>query len=78
VSLGSYVVSNSEVSKDRAILIHAGNNGTNTEGCILPGTNKTDSGVSASKPKLKEVYNFIKENSSSLPVKLIINENIKK
>lgn len=74
---GSYKVSNDEVSKNRAILIHAGNNGANTEGCILPGTNKTDSGVSASKPKLKEVYNFIKENSKELPVKLIINENIK-
>ena len=74
---GSYKVSNEEVSKDRAILIHAGNNGANTEGCILPGTNKTDSGVSASKPKLKEVYNFINENSKELPVKLIINEKIK-
>ena len=65
------------VSKDRAILIHAGNNGANTEGCILPGTNKTPAGVSASKPKLKEVYNFIKQNSTDLPVKLIINEKIK-
>jgi len=74
---GSYKVSNHEVSKSRAILIHAGNNGAHTEGCILPGTNKTDIGVSGSKPKLKEVYNFIKENSKELPVKLIINEKIK-
>jgi len=74
---GSYKVSNKYVSKDRAILIHPGNNGANTEGCILPGTNKTATGVSASKLKLKEVYNFIKENSTQLPVKLIINETIK-
>jgi RHS repeat-associated protein len=74
---GSFKVSNDEVSKGRAILIHAGNTGADTEGCLMPGTAKTESGVSGSKAKRDEVYKFIKYNNKDNPVKLIINDNIK-
>jgi RHS repeat-associated protein len=73
---GSYVLSNDDVSKDRAILIHAGNTGADTEGCLLPGNAKIENGVSGSKAKRDEVYKFIKDSSKNKPVKLIINNNI--
>lgn len=70
----AYKLSNDEVSEDRAILIHSGNTGQNTEGCLLPGCSKTSNTVGDSRTKTKEVNQFIKDNSKEKPVKLIINE----
>jgi RHS repeat-associated protein len=75
---GSYKLSNDDVSKDRAILIHAGNTGADTEGCLLPGSAKTENGVSGSRGKRDEVYKFIKDNSTDKPVKMIIKNTIPK
>jgi hypothetical protein len=56
----SYVLSNDQVSQDRAILIHPGNTGVDTEGCLLPGGTKAAGSVGGSKAKTKEIYDNIK------------------
>lgn len=50
---------NSSVSEDRAILIHSGNKAADTEGCLLAGTSKSTDYVSGSKPKLKEINDYV-------------------
>jgi RHS repeat-associated protein len=60
----SYKLSNNEVSKDRAILIHPGNTGDDTEGCQLPGGTKSKGAVGGSKAKTKEVNDYIKSKGA--------------
>ena len=71
---------NSQVPKSRAILIHVGNYGSNTEGCLLPGsglmiTNKKVTGVSNSKVMFDKLIKYI-ESKGIANVKLIITEEL--
>jgi predicted chitinase len=50
---------NSDVSIDRAILIHPGNSAEATEGCLLPGSSKSVDWVSNSRDKLTEINNYV-------------------
>ncbi len=79
----NFIVSNSDVSKDRRILIHTGNVGDDTAGCILPGCISSQGSVNQSKPSMDAVKSFINRNDVSVMNKkdnilLIINTNIKK
>ena len=65
------------VSKDRKILYHIGNDGEDTEGCVLPGSIKGSGVVYDSKKKFDELRIFITGNGV-LDVKTIINNKIKK
>lgn len=49
------------VSKSRAILIHSGNTASDTEGCLIAGTARSKDYVSASRDKLKEIFDYIEE-----------------
>jgi hypothetical protein len=69
----NFIISNSDVSKSRGILIHKGVNGSHTSGCLLPGSNTLGSSITGSKEEMQEIRTFVKANDS-LPVKLIINE----
>lgn len=71
----NFILSNDKVSKDRKILIHKGNYGSNTEGCIMPGSTKGTNSVGSSNKKMGELRNFIKSKGSN-NVKLIINNKI--
>nr|WP_294926591.1 DUF5675 family protein [uncultured Flavobacterium sp.] len=51
---------NSDVSIDRAILIHSGNSAESTEGCLLPGSSKSLDWVSNSRDKLVEINEYVK------------------
>lgn len=64
---------NSDVSLDRAILIHPGNSATSTEGCLLPGTSRSTDWVSGSRDKLKEIIDFVTETGIE-NAKIIITE----
>jgi predicted chitinase len=52
---------NSEVPESRAILIHVGNTAADTEGCLLAGSSKSKDFVGGSKPKLKEINDYVTE-----------------
>jgi hypothetical protein len=69
----NFIISNSDVSKVRKILIHIGNDGGDTSGCLLPGKTAGNSVVNNSGDEMKEVRNYV-NSKNSLPVKLIINE----
>jgi len=73
----NFILSNDKVSKDRKILIHKGNYGSNTEGCIMPGCTKGTNSVGSSKKKMGELRTFIKSKGAK-NVKLIINNKIPK
>jgi hypothetical protein len=66
-------VYNSDVSKDRAILIHSGNTAANTEGCLLPGSTRSVDFVGNSKDKLKEIFDYVEEKGID-NAKIIITE----
>ena len=51
---------NENVAVDRAILIHVGNRGDETEGCLLPGTTASGTSVMHSKAMLQKIKKFIK------------------
>lgn len=73
----NFILSNNEVSKDRKVLIHAGNNGSDTEACILPGAAAANGSIKpgTSRPKLDEIRTFIKSEGAS-NVKVIIRNRI--
>ena len=73
----NFVLYNEDVSKDRKILYHIGNDGEDTEGCVLPGSIKGSGVVYDSKKKFDELRIFITGNGV-LDVKTIINNKIKK
>jgi len=52
---------NSEVPESRAILIHTGNTAADTEGCLLAGSTQSKDFVGGSKPKLKEINDYVTE-----------------
>lgn len=70
-----FMKKNKDVSKNRLILYHAGNNGSNTEGCNMPGTTKGNGVIGGSKPKMQELRTFIKSKGAS-NIKTIINNKI--
>ncbi|MBF2019884.1 MAG: RHS repeat-associated core domain-containing protein, partial [Hydrococcus sp. C42_A2020_068] len=72
----TFVISNENVSKSRAILFHAGTNGSNTEGCIMPGSTKGTGTIGGSRNKMAELKAFIKAEGAS-NVKLIIRNRIR-
>jgi hypothetical protein len=55
----SFILSNDKVSKDRKILIHAGNYPKNTEGCQLPGSTKAVDFVGDSSTKYGEIKKYL-------------------
>jgi RHS repeat-associated protein len=71
----TFVISNQDVPKDRAILFHSGNNGSHTEGCIMPGSTKSTGSIGGSKAKMAELKAFIKSEGAS-NVKFIIRNEI--
>ncbi|MES2645572.1 MAG: DUF5675 family protein [Bacteroidota bacterium] len=72
----NFIISNKEVSKSRLILIHSGNSGKDTEGCLLPGATKSTGSVGSSKAELSQLRDFIKTQGAA-EVKLIIRNKIK-
>jgi RHS repeat-associated protein len=73
----TFVMSNQNVPKDRAILFHVGNSGDSTTGCIVPGLGKGNGTLTggSSKPKMEELKAFVKAEGAS-NVKLIIRNKI--
>lgn len=67
----NFIVSNGNVSASRLVLFHAGNNGKDTEACILPGATKGNESVGGSKKKMDELRKFIHSKGAS-NVKFII------
>ncbi|WP_444671229.1 DUF5675 family protein [Flavobacterium columnare] len=65
---------NDVVSESRAILIHSGNNASETEGCLLAGSTKSKDYVGGSKAKLAEINAYVKEKGVE-KAKIIITAN---
>ena len=69
----NFLLSNKDVSKDRRILYHAGNNGSNTEGCNMPGSEKGDGMIKGSKAKMQELRTFLKTEGVDKVKTIIVN-----
>jgi len=54
-------LSNSQVPRSRAILIHVGNSAEDTEGCLLPGSSRSVDWVSSSRLKFNEIIGVVNE-----------------
>jgi predicted chitinase len=65
---------NNNVSINRAILIHAGNTASDTEGCLLPGKTKSTDFVGQSKKLVKEILDFVEEKGIE-KAKIIITQD---
>ncbi len=74
----TFGISNEDVPKDRAIVLHRGYSGSWTEGCIMPGASAKNGRIAAgtSEPQTKALINFIKGEGGN--VKLIIRNRIQK
>ncbi|RAK70027.1 DUF5675 family protein [Hymenobacter edaphi] len=71
----NFIIYNDQVSKDRKILLHSGNRGSQTEGCVMPGKKKSNGSVGNSKAAMDELRTYIK--SQGVPnTKMIINNKI--
>ena len=62
------LVFNENVSKSRRILIHAGNQGKNTAGCILVGNEWADNYVFKSKATLNTLLSKLDRNGFSISI----------
>ena len=62
------LVFNENVSKSRRILIHAGNQGKNTAGCILVGNEWADNYVFNSKATLNTLLSKLDRNGFSISI----------
>ena len=71
----NFILSNKNVSKDRGILIHTGNTGKDTAGCLLPGNMKGQGSVSESRKNMSILRSFIKKHNNK-PIKLIIKSSL--
>lgn len=77
----NFILSNDDVSQDRRILIHAGNTGANTAGCILPGCGSGTGRVNNSRTGMQAIRDFINGNNTSMidrrdDIRMIIRTNI--
>jgi hypothetical protein len=75
----TFVISNENVSPERAILFHAGNTPADTTGCLMPGGSVRNGRIAGgtSRPKQRALTNFVREEGAS-NVKLIIRNRINK
>lgn len=71
----NFILSNDQVSKDRLILIHTGNTGNDTAGCLLPGCSKSNGSVGRSTIKFNELQKYIKDKKTK-NVRLKISNSI--
>jgi hypothetical protein len=71
----NFIISNENVSMDRKILYHSGNNGKQTEGCNMPGETINNGTIGGSRNKLMELREFINKEGID-KVKTIINNTI--
>lgn len=65
---------NEQVPKSRCILIHSGNNGRNTEGCVLLGTSLGEYGVKNSRTALGALLAAVKGQEFAVQIKNEIKE----
>ena len=65
---------NEQVPKSRCILIHSGNNGRNTEGCVLLGTSLGEYGVKNSRTALGALLAAVKGQEFAVQIKNEIEE----
>ncbi len=74
----NYIIFNELVPKSRMILYHLGNNGNETEGCLLPGTTYDGNGVvSKSGDKFNELQPFIESVGARNVRTIISNKRLK-
>ena len=59
---------NQQVPKSRCILIHSGNAGRNTEGCVLPGSSLGARGVKDSRAALSALLAAVKEQEFAVQI----------
>lgn len=64
---------NADVPLERAILIHGGNSGKDTEGCLLPGSGASETYVTNSRSMLLAINKFVRK-AGHRNVKLVITE----
>ena len=65
---------NQQVPKSRCILIHSGNNGRNTEGCVLLGSSLGEHGVKNSRTTLAALLAAVKGQEFAVQIKNEIKE----
>ncbi len=73
IKKGMYELYNEQVSIDRHIKIHAGNSGSDTEGCLLPGSSYNSNGtVFGSVSEYASIMSFILLNGGATNVNIVI------